>query len=347
MRLHHAALAVLGTSALLFTGCSTSTTLKIKRAPELSLPGVKVVKVKEFDLTGDLDLDLTSKGGLLGAVVGTALDAGTNALAAKKDSALQKQNLTGLKQAIVQNGYYKVTEGDDYDVLISGSAVYDVRDEGEELNDNGKTSYQIKRKSTAQLKFNVLDKAGSILAASDATGVQVSTSTASSHTEARSNVQSWQTLVRKSFEDANSALVKKIAPYYVQESRTFETGDDSNIKDANKSARSGAWDAAVMTWKATQNGSPKDKVASLHNLAIYDEYEGNVEEALAKYQQVQTLAPTSSHAVDVARTQGRLAEIQKLKDADASRAAKPTATPATTTPVAAPAKANAPTSINK
>ncbi|MEK7392007.1 MAG: hypothetical protein AAB214_05505, partial [Fibrobacterota bacterium] len=133
------------------------------------------------------------------------------------------------------------------------------------------------------------------------------------------------------------------------ESRAFEKGDDSRIKDAGKQADEGSWDAAVDTLKSTLSGTPKDKVASLHNLAIYDESQGEVDSALVKYQEVQKLDPSSSHAADVSRTLGRVEEIKRLKEAEAARtpAPAPVAAPApepvaapinTTAPAAAPAK---------
>jgi len=332
----------LASIAFLVSGCASTTRLQIKRAPELSLPGVKTVKVKEFDVSGDLKLDLTSGGGLLGAVVSAGLDAGVNAAASKKDEGFQKQNLADLKQAILKNGYYKITDGDNYDALISGSYVYDVEDDGEEGSEKTKEGtrywYEIKRKASVKVNFTVADKTGSVIGASDASGATSASTQADNRSRARDNIEGWQSLVRKCFTQSNEALVRKIAPYYVTESRSFEKGDDSRIKDAGKQASEGSWDAAVATWKSTLSGSPKDKVASLHNLAIYDESQGEVDSALVKYQEVQKLDPSSSHARDVSRTLSRVEEIKRLKDAEAARAAA-TPAPAPAAPVAAPAPA--------
>lgn len=337
----------LASIALLVSGCASTTRLQIKRAPEMSLPGVKTIKLKEFDVTGDLKLDLTSGGGLLGAVVSAGLDAGVNAAAAKKDEGFQKQNLSDLKQAILKNGYYKITDGDNYDALITGSYVYDVEDDGEEGSEKTKEGtrywYEIKRKTNAKVNFTVADKTGNIIGASDASGYTTASARGDDKYQARNNIEGWQSLVRKCFSQSNEALVRKIAPYYVTESRTFEKGDDSRIKDAGKQASEGSWDAAVATWKSTLSGTPKDKVASLHNLAIYDESQGEVDSALVKYKEVQKLDPSSSHAQDVSRTLGRVEEIKRLKDAEAARAA---ATPAPVAPVAAPAAAPTAAPIN-
>lgn len=344
-----------GAAALLLNGCATSTRLQIQRAPEISLPGVKTVKIKEFDVSGDLDLDLVSGSGLLGAVVNAAVDASANALATKKDSALQRQNLADLRQALVQNGYFKLTDGEDYDALISGSSYYEVRDDGDEFEskEDGKTrrGYKIQRKASSRVRFTVADKTGNIIAASEASGLQTTSSTGDTHSEARDRIESWQPLVRKSFAAADAALVKKIAPYYVTEIRTFETGDDKSIKTANKAAQDGMWDGAISGWKTSLSGSGKDKAASYHNLAIYDEYKGELDSALVKYQEVQKLAPSTSHAADVARTQTRIEEARKLREAEAARAAasKPAPAPAPVAepaPVAAPVAEPAATPIN-
>lgn len=346
MKLRHILPVGLSASMLLVAGCASSTRLQIQRAPELSLPGVKTVKIKEFDVTGDLDLDLVSGKGLLGAVVNAAVDAGANALAAKKDSALQKQNLSDLRQAIAQNGYFKVTDGEDYDAVISGSSYYEVKDDGEEVEskEDGKTRrlYELRRKASTRVRFTVADKTGTVIAASEASGLQTSSASGEYAGEARDRIESWQTLVRKSFASADAALVKKIAPYYVTESRTFETGDDKAIKGANKSAQDGVWEGAISTWKASLGGSTKDKAAAYHNLAIYDEYKGELDSAFVKYLEVQKLAPSTSHAADVARTQTRVEEARKLREAEASRTAKAAPAPVAPAPVAEPAPVTAP-----
>lgn len=342
MKLRHILPLGLSASMLLLAGCASSTRLQIQRAPELSLPGVKTVKIKEFDVTGDLDLDLVSGNGLLGAVVNAAVDAGANALAAKKDSALQKQNLSNLRQAIAQNGYFTVTDGEEYDAVISGSSYYEVKDDGEEVEskEDGKTRrlYELRRKASTRVRFTVADKAGNVLAASEASGLQTSSASGEYAGEARDRIESWQTLVRKSFASADAALVKKIAPYYVTESRTFESGDDKSFKAANKSAQDGVWEGAISSWRGALGGSTKDKAAAYHNLAIYDEYKGELDSALAKYLEVQKLAPSSSHAADVARTQTRVEEARKLREAEAARAAKAAPAPIPA-PVAEPAPA--------
>ena len=321
-------------SCLVLSGCATSTQIKILKAPELSLPRVKTVKVKEFDVTGDLQLDLISSGGgLVGELVGAAADAGANAHASTKDSAMQRQHLVNLKQAILQNGFYKVTDGDDYDALISGTGFYEVRDDGKEdsSKSDGKTTtwYEIKRKATSRLDFIVTDKSGRVLGASEAQGVQHASARGDFAGEARGRIDAWQGLVRNSLVTANEALVKKIAPYFVTEKRTFAKGDNGAIKEANRLAKQGNWDGAVVAWTNALTGSSADKAAALHNLAIYDEVQGNVEEALAKYQEVQKLEPSSSNATDVTRTLARLEEIRKLKEVETGKA-----------PAKAPAKIN-------
>lgn len=325
MRLYAMFTAGTAAFALALSGCATTTLIQIKRAPELSLPGVKTVKVKPFDLSGDLDLELASGGGgLLGDVVSAGLDAGTNALASKKDTVFQKQNLEDIKRAIVQNGYYKVTEGDDYDVLITGTSFYEVKDDGKDGQDkdsNNKTTYwyEIQRKANTRFSFSVVDKAGKIVAASEAKGLQTASARANDKAAALGRIDAWQGVVRKSFSSASESLVRKIAPYFVTERRVFATGDDKAIKEANKYAGDGNWDAALPPWKAALNGTPKDKAAALHNLAIYDEYQGNADDALAKYEELQKLDPSTTNASDVTRTKTRVEEVKKLKDADKTR----------------------------
>jgi len=99
-----------GLSALIMLlGCTTSVNLKIKRAPELNLVGIKKLKLSNFVMSGNLDLDLMKKkGGFMGALVDVGVGMGSNKLAEGKYPALVADQTQGIKGELFKNGYYQI-----------------------------------------------------------------------------------------------------------------------------------------------------------------------------------------------------------------------------------------------
>ncbi len=307
-------------------GCSSNVKLQIKKAPELNLVGVKTLKIQKFEISGDLDLDLMNKsGGLLGTVVGMAVDAGANKLAQGRHEGIQQAGLSGLKQVTFQNGYYKVVDGDDCDVSVTGNIYYNVRDEGtdeEDKDDKGNVTrwYEIKRKADVKVKFSITDKSGHIIGMSEVAGSSEKTAKGDDRDEARENVTAWESVVRDALARTNEPFIKKIAPYFVWENRTFEKGESKIIKQGNKAAKNGNWGEAVLLWQQAQSsGSAKDPIAVLYNLAIYDEVEGKLQDALSKFEEVQKTSGNAKYSRDIARTKARIEEEKKLKEAENAR----------------------------
>lgn len=313
----------LGLSALIMLlGCTTSVNLKIKRAPELNLVGIKKLKLSNFVMSGNLDLDLMKKKkGLMGALVDVGVGLGSNKLAEGKYPALVADQTQGIKSELLKNGYYQVTDGEEYDALITGTAYYEVKDAGadkESKDKNGNITkwYEITRTATVQVNFSVANKAGDVIGTSQVKGVSAKTNKADTHEDARNNHAPWERLVREAIANSNGPLVKKIAPYFVFEKRTFAKGKHPGFKSGNKAAKAGNWASASESWKLAQSSSStKDQAAAIYNLAIYDEVEGKLEDALAKFEQASTLAG-GKYTGDVARTRARIAEAKQLQAAE-------------------------------
>jgi hypothetical protein len=94
-------------------------------------------------------------------------------------------------------------------------------------------------------------------------------------------------VVDSPLEETAEKLLRKISPHVVREQRRFATGASTVIKDANAAAEKGNWQEAVRLWtQASQSGNQTDWIAGIHNLAIYDEVEGKLDDAQKKYEEI-------------------------------------------------------------
>jgi tetratricopeptide (TPR) repeat protein len=318
--------ALLG--AMLFAGCATSVRLKIQRAPELNLTGVKTLSLEPFSMSGDLNLNLVnSSNSMLGSLVNAGAGAAATKLGESKNPALQAEHLQGLQAALYRNGYFKVGDGkaDKGDAIVSGTVYYEVEDDGEnkkEKNDEGKTEtfYEMTRKAKVTVKFQVKRASGEMIGSSEAVGLATESTKQPTENDARNRIVPWEKLVRSALENAQEPTVQKIAPYFVYETRTFEKGKSADIKAGNKAAKAGQWSEAVAYWQSGgASGDPADKVASVYNLGIYDESQGDLPAALAKFEEAKQLSGKSKYDQDIARTQGLIEEAKKIKVANESR----------------------------
>jgi hypothetical protein len=315
--------------ALLFAGCSTSVRLKIQRAPELNLAGVKSLSLEPFSVSGDLSLNLVnSSNSMLGSLVNAAAGAGANKLGESKNPALQADHLQGLQSALFQNGFFKVNEGKGDkggDAIISGTVYYEVEDEGqngEEKDSDGKKVgyYEMTRKAKVTVKFNVKRSTGEMIGSSEATGMAEESTKQPTENDARNRIKPWEKVVREALLAAQEPTVRKIAPYFVYERRTFEKGKSPDIKAGNKAAKAGLWSEAVAYWQSGgASGDPADKVASVYNLGIYDESQGDLPGALAKFEEAKQLSGKPKYDKDIMRTRALIEDARKIKVAEESR----------------------------
>jgi hypothetical protein len=315
---------VIAVFAFLLAGCATTIQLQIKRAPELNLVGVKKLKIEPFGVSGSLSLDNgLGGGGILGAVIGMAVDAGASKIAEEKHPGLQAAELLGIKQTVYTDGYYTVTEGQDYDAVVTGAIHYEVRDSGgdrQTKDDQGRVYvwYQIDRTAEVRVQFSVADKTGKVIGAS-----QVYTSVSydargENRQRAFDNAAPWESMVQKGLTETQEPFIRKIAPYFVTERRTFENGESEAIKEGNKAAGAGNWDTAVELWQqGRESGAEKDQIAALYNLGIYDEVEGRLADALKKFETVQKMSGEAKYAADIKRTQTRIDEAEQMRLASA------------------------------
>lgn len=304
--------------------CATTISVRIRRAPELNLPGVKTLHVDPFEVDGNLDLDVANTGGgLLGAVADMAVDAGVNKLAERKHKGIRKQHVDGLRGVIVSDGYYTIVDSNSpADGKLSGSILYAVRDEGGEQTRTKKVKdkevsyqvYELTRTAEVTIRLVVTAADGTVLGSTELVSQAADATTADSDRDARNNIADWESLVRRAVRDAQTPSLQRIAPYFVTERRRLAKGDSDSIKDANKAAARGEWKAAAQLWTtAGQAGTSNDKLAAIYNLGVYAEVEGRLEDALKQFNEAR--ASDARYTTDVARVENRIQEEARIKAA--------------------------------
>lgn len=111
------------------------------------------------------------------------------------------------------------------------------------------------------------------------------TATGDTQDRARNNLRSQLTAVRDLAAKAGDAYGKRIAPVWVNVSRTYYTtakGADKNaMEEAHRLTQANKWEAAAEVWHDLLSSArdPKTKGKAAHNLALAMERNGNLKEA--------------------------------------------------------------------
>lgn len=304
---------------LLLCSCVSQVKLNVRHAPELNLPGVRSLSVEPFVANGNLHLDAGTFGkGFVGAVASAAVGMVNNKLAEEKVPSLVNAQQFGLKDALVRDGFFQVKESGSADARLGGSFQYEVRDnvgEQESKDGSGKIvrTYTLTRKGTVMVSFSVTAADGTLLGSSQVAGSVEKKSTGSTKDETRVNAVAWEQVVQEALAQTYPLLVKKIAPYFVSETRTLEKGEGEGVKAGNAAAEKGDWPTALTHWNAALvGGSAADRVAATCNLAIYDEVEGRLAEALKKYEELSRNGG-DKYVKEAGRIRARIAEEEKLR----------------------------------
>lgn len=310
--------------------CSSVIRVQVKRAPELNLIGVKSCRIDIFSISGDLDLDSPEKSGkgLLGALIDEALDAAAKKIdeGKGKRKRISADYQVELKEIVLADGYYMVTEGEDFDAQIRGNIHFEVTDKGESKeykNKKGEVNrwYEINRKADVLVKFTVADKSGNVIGVSEVRASASEIATGDTRGDARDNTKSWELLVREALTKTRESFLHKIAPYFVWEKRKLATGTSNLIKKGNEAAKSGRWEAAVQFWEQAQTSKvEKDQIAAIYNLAICDEVEGRLEDALTKFEKLYSSTREAQYSREVARVKMRIEEEKQMREAAEGRA---------------------------
>lgn len=308
--------------ALFLGGCTTEVSVNVRHAPEINLGAVKTIKVEKFSVGGHVNLNLGGNPllNLLTDVVASG--------AVKPDGARAADaHHEGLSGAIAQHGYFQVTESDAADAKIGGSVSYSIDDHMSDSNykdSNGNVvvTYNFSRKASATVAFHVTDRSGKTIGASTVSGSSEASWSTSTNGQSRGQAASHMEVLLQALENANPQVLQRIAPYFTTEQRLLQRGSADEINKGNKAAEKGNWQEAVNNWNVGMASKKQaDRVAAMHNLAVYDEVSDKLDDALKKYQEVYATTQDSEDAKDVARVQGHIAEEAQLKQMEQVRSA--------------------------
>lgn len=310
---------LLGLSMSLAAGCATGIELQYVKAPEINLSQVKTIKIMPFEVSGELDLDYMNSGNGLGCdLTRTALDAGVDKITENLRSEIQRTELEAMKHAVVQNGFYRITGGQDFDAQVSGNIHYKVTDKGQAVDEKDRkgkitSSYRIRRTAEVEVAFSVIQKDGAVLGSSTVSGSAEEAGEGDDREKAGRNTAEWQTLVERVLAEQRNAVVCKISPCRVREIMNLEEGGSSYIREGNQAAKNSHWEVAVQFWnQGLSSALPKDRFAALYNLAVYDELEGRLKDALARLEKVCEISGDLKYERDLERLRARIDDQEKL-----------------------------------
>lgn len=334
-------------------GCATpAVNLSVKRTPELNLAKVKTIGVGEFTVDGTVHLSADKKEesfkSILATIAKEMVAGGASSSNTPSAAKLQEVYHQDLTSALVRNGYFQVNQDNSAaDGVISGRVDYSVN---EELHDDSVCSYTpydpnnssqntntdpknnthcLMRKVVADVSFQVAGKNGLVIGASKVSNTKSNTWYGKNDDEVRKQAgqSDVSTMVADTIAGTHDSLIQKIAPYYVTVSLKLDEGESELIKKANKAAAKGDWHEAISLWnEGSKNGKNADQIASIYNLAIYDEFTGKLNDALKKYQDIYASTMNPKYNKDISRVKAQIGEEIKLSQASASRSAAEPAT---------------------
>ncbi|MBO7499054.1 MAG: hypothetical protein J6T64_07680 [Bacteroidaceae bacterium] len=102
----------------------------------------------------------------------------------------------------------------------------------------------------------------------------------------------------RSYPIVSQMAVECFAPHWESRDRLFYHGTSRNLREATVCVRDGNWDGAYRCWQQqAQKRSPRQRLISLYNQALYHEMNDSVDLALSTLDQADTYA-TDTTAVD-------------------------------------------------
>ncbi len=312
--------------AALASGCSSVVPLNVRHAPQIDLGAAQTLTVQDFSVSGQVDLAVGGEGDVLRNLLTRTI---ASSLAAPADVNVQKQHHTALVEALLRNGHFKVSEGAG-EVRLSGHVAYKVQDALSEKewkdtqSGDKKERYTLTRTTTAEVSFQVADAQGVVLGAARVSESMQRKWEGKDAQEVRKAAENQSVAddVLKVVSATAAPLVNRIAPYFVLESRTLEDGDSKRIAEGNKAAEAGRWDEAARAWQPFLSSHvAEDRNAALYNLSVYDEYNGQLEAALMKLEQLYNATLQARYAAAADRMRQRIEEMRRLHASEQARAA--------------------------
>ncbi len=304
-------------------GCTSVVKLNVKHAPEMDMGATRTLSLTRFTVSGQVNLDAANDRDAWSSLLKNAV---VGSFAAPSDVSVQENQYSSLVDALVRNGYYKISTGE-ADAKLSGHVEYRVNDslssqENKKAEEGKRMTYTLTRTVEATLNFLVTDKHGMVLGNSQVQHSSEKKWTDDTEAEVRKRAQqlSVSSYVMDEVAAANELLVKKIAPHFVMESRVLEECDSDQSKKGNKAAENGDWLVAVSHWQSmSSSGDAKCRHAAEYNLGVFDESEGRLGEALMRFENVFAFTHNAKFSADVERIRQRMREEERMKQNEAKR----------------------------
>ena len=226
------------------------------------------------------------------------------------------------------------------EAIILGSGTYSISDGGEWVQreekikkqvpgDSGKTVtveetvthryFDAYRLCSMETSYRMIDiTTGQIVASQGIKNSRRITSEKESEEDAYQTLPDWQPAIASLADGVASTIVPQLAPYTVYESRKIESGKSPMMKNALQYAKRGMIEDARGMWEQTsQIQSPKaakDRIAAMHNLAVYAEVSGDLDKAENLFNDCYRQSGKTQYLDERARIQARKKEVERLKE---------------------------------
>ncbi|MCB9497134.1 MAG: tetratricopeptide repeat protein [Fibrobacteria bacterium] len=293
---------------LWLAGCAADTRIRVRHVPEVPLPGVHSLKVEPFHTTGELHVDQVPKlGGLPEVLLKFAVKAGVNMWASSQEETWSQWSAADLRAALIRNGYFEIGDSMAADATLLGTCTYDVRDvsDGPSNSTGGE--------ATVRIRFEVVDADGRILGSGVVEERPEAVAPGTGAGKKGVLIPDWTELLRSAMSEANLELVRRLTPHHATEKRVFAKPGSKRIRKANLMAARGDWNDAVALWREALEGDSLDRSSGWFNLAVHDEFQGDLDSALAKYEASQAAMSQEGIETSIERVRSRIREWERLR----------------------------------
>lgn len=255
-------------SVWLLMGCATKVDLDVAHAPKLRIAGVKSIKIDVFRPL-------------------------PNCLHEYPAAVRVVNEFPSYVRRALSSGAFQVVESENFDARLTGEIscrLLETVDSENVKQRDGKIvqQYKASRRADLLVTFSLLDRSGNVMGSSRVReNASNDSGRGSTQGEALYSGQFLDKVIETAMISTATQLLQAISPYVVKERFSFEDGDAGVVKDGIAAAEKGNWQEAARLWNVgLQSSKEADQIASLYNLAIYDEFAGKLDEAQQKYEQV-------------------------------------------------------------
>lgn len=333
--------------SFLIQSCSTYITVKVLKPAEVNIPSAKKISVTDFTFRGNWDFHDTTTISDIAAQALANYIFGTQPEEYDPLNTFPGYEISDkLTTKLMENGHFKIVRREQnarennvfftdtqaarlgltmgVDVIIVGSGNYNIKDSGYWIEDikvknNIKIKnkkYQISRYVDTGLTYRIIDVSTAKLIASKTNYDQeYSSAEGENENAAKDKLEDWRKIVNRQIDYILEKSVRQIAPHYVWEEREIKSGTSQEMKDALEYAKKDLWEDAKKLWEYVNNDysySKEDKLFANYNLGIYNEINGNYDEAEAYFELCFIRSGKSEYLSAKSRVQKRKLEVQKL-----------------------------------